>query len=550
MVLAIGFLAPLVLAAALLASWRLGLSVAWAFGAAAAAMLGMGATAAVAAPKRSKLIGAVLFLFAAAVGDGGRGVPRVAAAMGLDRDGRRRAAQRRCRLRRPVHPPLLLQLNGPSMPSAFWTAARARMMLDPTAMNLNTGSFGPLPRVVFDRVTDLRRRLAEEPMDFLLRGLPPLLVVGARALADFVGGDPRRLVFTANVTAAVNLVASSLRLASPGEILLTDHEYGAMHWTWERAAQRQGLTLRTFPLPILASSPRRDRGRRLRRHDRAHAAVFLQPRPFADGAGAAGPRAVRRGPAARRPDRGGRAHAPAFVPLKLEEIGADFYGANCHKWLLAPTGSGFLHLGAGVVGAGAAVAGELGLAAGARPTGRAGRVRLDAALRLLEFEGTRDVCPWLAVPTAIEFQKEIGLERIRERIGELTRHVRRRLTGLCGLTPATPEHPKLHGAMTAFRLPPGHDPAALRRAVWERRRIELPVVERPEGLLIRVSTHFYNTEEEVDHLAEALPELLRRSATGGAALEEACRRDRMRGECPGSIRLDTWRPSHGECPDG
>ncbi len=62
--------------------------------------------------------------------------------------------------------------------------------------------------------------------------------------------------------------------------------------------------------------------------------------------------------------------------------------------------------------------------------------------------------------------------------------------------------------MTAFRVPPGRDPAALRRAVWEQWRIELPIIERPEGLLIRVSTHFYNTEEEVDRLAEALPQLL------------------------------------------
>ncbi len=141
------------------------------------------------------------------------------------------------------------------MPSVNWSDARARMMLDPTVINLNTGSFGPLPRVVFERVTELRRRLAEEPMDFIVRQLPPLLWEARERLARFVGADPYRLVFTANVTAAVNLVASSLPLASPGEILLTDHEYGAMHWCWERAAQRQGLTIRTFPLPILASSP-------------------------------------------------------------------------------------------------------------------------------------------------------------------------------------------------------------------------------------------------------------------------------------------------------
>src|SRR5437016_9986102 len=141
------------------------------------------------------------------------------------------------------------------MSEPFWANARARMLLDPTVANLNTGSFGPLPRIVFEEVTRLRQRLAEEPMDFLVRQAPPLLWQAREHLASFVGGDPYRLVFTTNVTAAINTIAASLRLAAPGEILLTDHEYGAMHWCWERAAQRQGLTLRTFPLPIRSEDP-------------------------------------------------------------------------------------------------------------------------------------------------------------------------------------------------------------------------------------------------------------------------------------------------------
>src|SRR5207245_1941172 len=140
------------------------------------------------------------------------------------------------------------------MANPFWSAARAQMLLDPNVTNLNTGSFGPLSRAVFEHVTSLRHRLAEEPMDFLVRQTPPLLWQARERLAQFLGADPYRLAFTTNVTAAIN-IAASLRLASPGEILLTDHEYGAMQWCWERAAQRQGLTLRTFPLPILAEDP-------------------------------------------------------------------------------------------------------------------------------------------------------------------------------------------------------------------------------------------------------------------------------------------------------
>jgi isopenicillin-N epimerase len=60
------------------------------------------------------------------------------------------------------------------MADPYWTAAREAMMLDPTVTNLNTGSFGPLPRVVFDRVTDIRARLAAGPTDFFVRQMPPL----------------------------------------------------------------------------------------------------------------------------------------------------------------------------------------------------------------------------------------------------------------------------------------------------------------------------------------------------------------------------------------
>ena len=110
------------------------------------------------------------------------------------------------------------------------------------------------------------------------------------------------------------------------------------------------------------------------------------------------------------------------------------------------------------------------------------------------------------MPAAIDFQANIGWQPIRERIEGLVRHVRARLDWL---PPATPAHRELHGAMTAFRLPAGLDPQVLRRRLWEEQRIELPIIERPDCLLIRVSTHFYNTEEEVDRLAAALPGLLR-----------------------------------------
>jgi isopenicillin-N epimerase len=388
-----------------------------------------------------------------------------------------------------------------------WADARARMLLDPTVTNLNTGSFGPLPRSVFDRVTELRHRLAEEPMDFLLRQAPPLLWRARERLASFLGGDPRRLAFTANVSASVNVVAASLRLAAPGEILLTDHEYGAMHWCWERAAVRQGLTLRTFPLPVLAEDPSKivaafraaitERTRLLFfSHILSPTGLVLPAREICAEARRRGVLTVIDG-----------AHAPAMIPLELDALGCDFYGGNCHKWLLAPTGAGFLYMGAGAADRLQPLQVSWGWHHDRTRPDERDEFGSTPRLRAFEFEGTRDPCPWLAVPSAIDFQDGLGWRAVRGRIAELATYTRDRLRGRCGLRPETPANPALHGAMTAFRLPAGTDPVELRRRLWER-RIEAPVVERPDGYLLRVSTHFYNTETEIDRLAEALPELL------------------------------------------
>jgi isopenicillin-N epimerase len=395
------------------------------------------------------------------------------------------------------------------MSAPSWPDARARMLLDPGVANLNTGSFGPLPRPVFERVTELRRRLAEEPMDFLVRQAPLLLWQARERLAELVGADPRRLVFTANVTAAVNRVAASLPLAAPGEILLTDQEYGSMHWCWERAAQRQGLTVRTFPVPLLARTPAEvveaacaAMNPRTRlfffSHVLSPTGMVLPARELCAAARRRGVLTVVDG-----------AHAPAMVPLNLGELGCDFYGANCHKWLLAPTGAGFLYLGAGNEDRLQPLQVSWGWRADrARPDER-DEFGSTPRLRALEFEGTRDPCPWLAVPEAIGFQEGLGWERIRERNEGLAELVRARLGGVAGLKPATPTHPELHGFMTAFRLPERTDLVPLRRGLWEGPRVEVPIVERPEGPLIRVSAHYYNTEEEIARLADALPGLLR-----------------------------------------
>jgi len=341
-------------------------------------------------------------------------------------------------------------------------------------------------------------------MDFLLREGSHLLWTARERLAQFLGGEPKRLVFTANVTAAINIVAASLRLSAPGEILLTDHEYGAMHWCWERAAQRLGLTLRTFALPAMCESTGEivealeqalhDKTRLLFfSHVLSPTGMVLPAQELCAAAKKHGILTVIDG-----------AHTPGMIPVALDDLGCDFYGGNCHKWLLAPTGSGFLYLGKGNEDRLHPLQVSWGWHHGQTNLDECNELGSTLRIRALEFEGTRDFCPWLAVPAAIDFQAGLGWDSIRKRNGDLAAYVRESFAKIPGLRPATPAHPALHGFMTAFWLPAGTDANSMRKCLWEQFRIEVPIVDRPEGLLIRVSTHFFNTEEEIDRLAEAL----------------------------------------------
>ncbi|QEL14531.1 aminotransferase class V-fold PLP-dependent enzyme [Limnoglobus roseus] len=397
------------------------------------------------------------------------------------------------------------------MTTPDWTAARGQMMLDPTVTMLNTGSFGPTPVPVFEAANEFRKLLAMGPTNFFVRTLPPLLWDARTKTANFLGTAPERFVFTSNVSAAINLVVSGLRIDGPGEVLMTDHEYGSMVWCWERAAARQNLDVKTFPLPTMPRDPGviveaavRAMTPRTKVFFFSHA---LSPTGMVLPAKELCAEARRRGILTVVDG----AHVPAMVALNIDDVGADYYAGNCHKWLLAPSGSGFvavrdwdrhvepLHV-------------SWGYKTDADPVPASGPDARDAygstpRTRYLEFEGTKDVCPWLATPAAIAFQEALGWDAVRDRHAELAAYSRRVYDKL-GLKLATPADRRMSGSMTACELPPGVNVPALRAKLWEH-RIEIPVNERPDRMLLRISHHFYTTEAEIDRLADVLPRALR-----------------------------------------
>jgi isopenicillin-N epimerase len=355
-------------------------------------------------------------------------------------------------------------------------------LLDPEVAYLNHGSFGACPRPVFGEYQRLQLELERGPTDFFNRRVsrwfwdggeqPGQLAEARAALAAFVGARAEDLVFVPNATSALNAVIRSLRLGPDDEVLTTAHEYGAIDRTWKFV---EANLVVCEPDELIGRIGPRMRAVSIS-HITSPTALVLGVEDVCAAAREAGVLSIVDG-----------AHAPGHVPLDLEAVGADIYAGNCHKWLCAPKGAGFLW---------------------ARPEHQGWieplviswgyRDEADFAERH-GWQGTRDPAAFLAVPKAIEVHATFDLDGA----AALADEAERRLSAL-GL-PRMPGRPAPF--MRAVELPPG-DPDELWKALYEEFRVEVPVYEWDGCRMLRVSVGPYNDETDIDRLVSALERLL------------------------------------------
>jgi isopenicillin-N epimerase len=384
-------------------------------------------------------------------------------------------------------------------------ALREHFLLDPSIVFLNHGSFGACPAPVLEVYQALQRELEANPVAFLARESGERLAKARGELARYLHGRPENLIFVPNATTGVNTVARSLPLRAGDEILTTDHEYGACDNTWQFVCRHTGAHYRAveIPLPFDAEgfteriwSAVTPRTRVLYlSHITSTTALILPLRELCHRARETDILTLIDG-----------AHAPGHIPLDLDDLGADFYTGNCHKWLCAPKGTAFLHarperhalLEAPVIswGYSPAVKGFSGFES------YTGSTVLE---RRLQWQGTRDLAAFLSIPAAIAFEKEHHWDRIRMDCHYLGFETSRRIQALTGLPPIA--HEGDFGQMVAMPVPAA-DPQKLQRALLERHRIEVPVTTHRDRTFVRLSLQGYNTPGDAEALVRALEALL------------------------------------------
>jgi len=386
------------------------------------------------------------------------------------------------------------------------TLNRSGFLLDPAVRFLNHGSFGARPLELVEEAERIRREVEANPVEFLSRRSSGLLEEAAAALGGFVGARASNLAFVENATTGVNAAARSLRLAPGDEVLASDHEYGACELAWKRACRERGASYRSFaaPLPWRGDEDFLDRmssaiGPRTRviflSHITSPTALRLPVEAACRIARSRGIATVIDG-----------AHAPGHIDLDLETLGADYYAGNCHKWMCAPLGSGFLYVRperhAEVeppVTSWGMVAEAEGSAAHDAYAGA------DALSRRLRWLGTRDLAAFLSVPAAIRYSRALAASGDRERCAELAAGTARRAAEALDLEPVLQEGAGIR--MALLPLPRGADGPATKAALFDRYRIELPATSHGDANYIRLSFFAYNGSDDGEALVDALREL-------------------------------------------
>ncbi|MBT9259052.1 MAG: cysteine desulfurase [Clostridiales bacterium] len=323
-----------------------------------------------------------------------------------------------------------------------------------------------------------------------------------RRVAQFIGGDPRGLIFTRNTSEAINLVAYAWGLDNLKEgdvILLTAAEHHSNLVPWQLVARRTGARLRAIPLDEeghldLSRLPELLDG--VKMVAISHASNVLGTvNPVAEVARAAhevGALVLVDG-----------AQSVPRMPVDVQALGCDFLAFSGHK-MLAPMGIGVLW-------------GKPDILEKMEPFLGGGEMigRVDwegSTWREIpwKFEaGTPNVGGAIGLMAAVEYLEKVGMEAIarhEEALGEL---MARRLRELPGVKVYGPSGTRT--GIVAFNVEGVHPHDVSQVLDEEGVAIRAghhccqPLHRLLQvGSSCRASVYLYNDEEDVDRLVEAV----------------------------------------------
>ena len=344
---------------------------------------------------------------------------------------------------------------------------------------LNAAAGSPIPHTVKDAVTSFYQQLEEGGDRHWNDWMTRREEIRAK-VAALVGAEPDEIAFVPNTSTGMNLIVDLLE--EDGAVLSDELEFPTVTLPWIH----RGIPVHMVPAVegvVRLESFAAD-------HAPRAATIVLSHVQFSNGC-RLDLDAFGQVKAGRSLVVSGSQSVGAF-PVDVRRSRIDALASAGHKWLAAGYGAGFVYVRRELLER--RPPREIGWLSVEDPFGFDNRsYRLLPSNRRSEL-GCPSFGPIFALGAAVDYLMDIGLTAIAERVLSLNMYLTFRLekVGLAVLSPGG-EH---RSGQTLCAVP---EPA--RAAAFLRSRGVL-VTEKPEGL--RISTHFYNSEEDVDTCIEGL----------------------------------------------
>jgi isopenicillin-N epimerase len=376
----------------------------------------------------------------------------------------------------------------------LWREVQQAFRVDRSLVNLNNGGVSPAPGAVQDAMARYLAYSNEAPVRNMWRVLEPQKEGVRQRLARSFGCETEEVAFTRNASEGLQICQFGFDLAPGDEVLTTDQDYPRMLTTFEQRVRREGIVLKTFPIPVPAEDP----GEIVRRFeaeitDRTRLILMChminitgQILPVREVVAMARERGI--------PVIVDGAHAFAHFPFTLDDLGCDYYATSLHKWLFAPFGTGFLYVRRDRI-------------PGLWPL-MASPERMDGDIRKFEEVGTHPCANYLAIGQALTFHEGVGAERKAARLIHLRDSWARALLEEDRVRLHTSLAPG-NAAGIANVTVEGIEPGPLAEWLWERHRIIVTPIGHPDCRGLRISPSVYTTMEEVERFVDAMRRALR-----------------------------------------
>jgi isopenicillin-N epimerase len=376
----------------------------------------------------------------------------------------------------------------------LWREVQQAFTVDRSLVNLNNGGVSPSPAVVQEAMQRYLAYSNEAPVYTMWRVLEPQKEGLRQRLARSFGCDVEEMAITRNASEGLQICQLGFDLAAGDEVLTTDQDYPRMLTTFDQRMRREGIVVKTFPIPVPAEDP--DEIVRLfeeRITDRTRLILMchminitgqiLPVKPVVEMARRRGIPVIVDG-----------AHAFAHFDFDHADLECDYYATSLHKWLFAPFGTGFLYVRKDKI-------------PDLWPLMASAEHQV-SNIRKFEEIGTHPCPNYLAIGAALTFHQGIGPARKEARLVHLRDTWARELLEEDRVSLNTSLEPGFAAGIANVAVD-GIEPGELANWLFREHRIIVTPIGHPDCRGLRISPSVYTTMEELERFVEAMRRAVR-----------------------------------------